>query len=170
MKSRNNTKKSIFKVAIGSGLGLGLMPIAPGSFGALLGVLLHIVVVVYFPANTQFLSLLIIFISICVANHVLASWAQAYWQSKDPKQFILDEIAGYLLIPIFFKQGQVFSVALWGFILFRIFDIFKLGPPAKLIDRKLHGPWGILLDDLVSALYSVLIMYFLFWLKPALFF
>jgi phosphatidylglycerophosphatase A len=53
-----------------------------------------------------------------------------------------------------------------GFILFRIFDIFKLIPPAGYIDKNYHGGWGVLLDDLVSAAYAAVILYGVYWLRP----
>jgi phosphatidylglycerophosphatase A len=79
----------------------------------------------------------------------------------------LDEVAGYLLIPILFRNGELWKIAIWGFFLFRLFDIFKLIPPTRYIDQKIHGPWGILLDDLVSAGYAVLIMYLLTYICPS---
>jgi phosphatidylglycerophosphatase A len=98
-----------------------------------------------------------------VLHCVLTPWAQSYWQEQDPKHFVLDEVAGYLLVPILFHQGQLWQIALSGYLCFRILDIIKV-PPARQIDRKLHGAAGILLDDLVSAGYAVLILYLLWWL------
>lgn len=159
-KTHRSRAGDYLHVAIGSGLGLGLSPIAPGSFGTLLGVLFHVLIVLFLPANMQLTTLVVVFILVCMASNVLIPGAEEYWQSKDPKNFVLDEVAGYLLIPILFRQGQLWRVVLWGFLLFRIFDIVKI-PPARQINENMHGPWGVLLDDLVSAGYAVLVMYFL---------
>jgi hypothetical protein len=84
----------------------------------------------------------------------------------DPGHFVLDEIAGYLMVPLLLPQGTLWQVGFWGFLLFRVFDIIKI-PPARQIDRNLHGPWGILLDDLVSGAYAALVLYAYRWLGPA---
>lgn len=151
------------KVAVGSALGLGLSPIAPGSCGALLGVLVHVAVFLWLPPQWRLPALVAAFVAVCVLHCVLTPWAQSYWQEQDPKHFVLDEVAGYLLVPILFHQGQLWQIALLGYLCFRILDIIKV-PPARQIDRKLHGAAGILLDDLVSAGYAVLILYLLWWL------
>ena len=153
------TLKDYFFIIIGSALGLGLAPIAPGTFGALLGVLFHLAIVKLFPANFQLPMLLFVFVLVCAGNNLLAEWAEGYWRCKDPGNFVLDEVAGYLVVPILFRGGDPFKVALWGFILFRVFDITKLMPPARYIDRNMHGGWGILLDDLVSGAYAALFIH-----------
>ncbi len=141
------------------------MPFAPGTFGTLLGVILHVVIVLTLPFSLQWPALLVVFFLVCAANNWLTPWAVAYWQQEDPGHFVLDEVAGYLLVPLLFHQGQLWQVALWGFLLFRIFDIIKI-PPARQVDQQIHGAWGILLDDLVSSVYAVLVMYGLWWLGP----
>ena len=161
-----NISKKKIAIFLGSGCGLGLSPILPGTCGALLGVVFHVMIVTLLPADFHLQALVFIFIIACAANNILTPWAEAYWGENDPGHFILDEIAGYLFIPILFREGELWKVVLWGFILFRIFDIFKLIPPARLIDEQLHGAWGILLDDLVSAGYAALFMYFIYWFGP----
>ncbi len=157
--------KDSLRVVVASAAGLGLSPIAPGSFGTLLGLLFHISIILFLPAKTHLTCLVAVFTLVCIANNLLTPWAEEYWQGKDPKNFVLDEVAGYLLVPILFRHGQLWQVVFWGFLLFRIFDIVKV-PPAKQIDKKMEGGWGILLDDLVSAGYAVSAMYFLRWVGP----
>lgn len=142
---------------------LGLMPFAPGTFGTLLGVLIHVAVYSFLPLSWHVLALTIALFLVSYANHALTPWAKSHWGKDDPGNFVLDEVAGYLVVPILFHQGDLWQVVFWGFLLFRVYDIIKI-PPARQIDRKLHGSWGILLDDLVSATYAVLTMYFLVWL------
>ncbi|RLB82835.1 MAG: phosphatidylglycerophosphatase A [Deltaproteobacteria bacterium] len=168
-KNRLNPKKipekNLLNIALASALGLGLSPIMPGTFGAMLGVFFHVFIISFFPSNIQLAALLIIFLIICTGNNVLTPWAENYWQCKDPKQFVLDEAAGYLLVPILFHHGKSWQIILWGFFFFRVYDIIKM-PVARQIDQKMQGSWGILLDDLVSALYAVLTMYLLWWAGP----
>ncbi|WP_373501896.1 phosphatidylglycerophosphatase A [Desulfococcus sp.] len=167
----NYPEKPKQKIAlfIGSACGLGLSPVLPGTCGALLGVVIHAAVVLALPAAMKMPALLTAFALVCAANHVLTPWAEAYWERKDPPHFVLDEVAGYLFVPILFREGELLNVVVWGFTLFRILDIFKFLPPARLIDKQLHGPWGVLLDDLVSAGYAAWIMSIVYWLAPGVF-
>jgi phosphatidylglycerophosphatase A len=145
-------------LAIGSALGLGLLPVAPGSFAALFGVAAHVAVVYFLPSGWHWPALLALLLAISWANHVLTPWAVRYWNDEDPRHFVLDEIAGYLVVPLVFPGGSLFQVASIGFLLFRVLDIIKV-PPARQLDRDLHGSWGILLDDIVSGSYAALLMH-----------
>lgn len=169
MSSKNNPQHSahsdlqtrnLVYLAIGSALGLGLSPVAPGTLGALLGVLLHLAAAYYLASPLYIGVLIIALILVSYANHALTPWAREYWHSEDPRHFVLDEIAGYLMVPILFHQWAPWKIALWGFALFRFFDIVKI-PPARQIDRNMKNSWGILLDDLVSGAYAALVMYVL---------
>ena len=71
---------------------------------------------------------------------------------------MLDEIAGYLIVPLVYPIGPLWLVASLGFLLFRMFDIIKV-PPARQIDRDMHGSLGIVLDDLVSGTYAGLVLW-----------
>ncbi len=153
------------KVCIVSACGLGFMPIAPGSFGALLGVVIHLPLLLL-PGVYRTAGVGLAFLLVCAANNLLAPWAQKYWDDNDPKHFVLDEVAGYLLVPflvylltpVLFKSPQTWQLMFWGFMLFRVFDILKI-PPARQIDRNTHTAWGILLDDLVASVYAVVVLY-----------
>ncbi len=144
-----------FKVFLASAFGLGLSPIAPGTCGALLGVAGHVLIAKLLPVESQVLALSCFFVIVCVAHFSLTPWAVNYWKCKDPQHFVLDEVAGYLMVPIFYRGGSLWYAVVVGFTLFRVFDIVKL-PIARQIDRRMHGAWGILLDDLVSAGYAIL--------------
>lgn len=152
--------KNYFYVAFASAFGLGLSPIAPGTCGALIGVLIHIFIVNFLPVGAQLVALIGAMILVCLVHFMLTPWAIRYWGSKDPKNFVLDEVAGYLTVPILFRHGHIWQVVLWGFLLFRTFDIIKI-PPARQIDKNMDGAWGILLDDIVSAIYAVIAMFVL---------
>lgn len=157
--SGSKTRNLVY-LAIGSALGLGLSPVAPGTLGTLLGVLLHLAAAYYLSSPLYIGVLIIALILVSYANHALTPWAREYWSSEDPRHFVLDEIAGYLVVPVLFHQWTSWKIALWGFALFRFFDIVKI-PPARQIDRHMKNSWGILLDDLVSGAYAALVMYIL---------
>lgn len=156
-----------FGLVIGSALGLGLSPLAPGTCGALLGVAIHILIALTAPASLQLPLLAGSLLLVCLFHLLLTDWAVKYWNDPDPSNFVLDEVIGYLTVPVLFHHGRLWQVALWGFIFFRTFDIIKI-PPARQIDRNWHNRWGIFLDDVVSAFYAVGVMYLLWWLGPYL--
>lgn len=151
---------------ITSAFGLGLFPYFPGTCGAIIGLLIHALIVGYLPAPIQFLAIFVVFCLVCAGTVLLTPWAEQFWNTSDPKHFVLDEVAGYLLIPLLFRPVHSLKMMLIGFILFRIFDIFKLIPPAKYIDTHIHGGWGVLLDDLVSAAYVAVVLYGVWWIRP----
>jgi phosphatidylglycerophosphatase A len=145
------------RLLIASAFGLGLSSIAPGTCGALLGVAAHIAVVLLIPGSLHYPVLLLVFVATCAAHFALTPWAQRYWNELDPSHFVLDEVAGYLAVPLLIKSAELWQVVVWGFLLFRAFDIIKI-PPARQIDQKMHGAVGILLDDLVSAVYAAVFL------------
>jgi phosphatidylglycerophosphatase A len=155
-------------VFIGSAFGLGLMPIAPGSFGALLGVAMHVCIAYFiFPDNPLYklFALLACLIGTSVVHFLLNSWAEEYWQDSDSGNFVLDEIVGYLVVPIllYASTAPLWYIATAGFFLFRIFDIIKL-PIARYIDRNWHNAWGVVLDDIVSGIYAAGVVWFMGWM------
>lgn len=119
----------------------------------MLGVGMHLGVFWLLPEKWHWIALAICFLAVCAAHFWLTPWAQKHWNDSDPGQFVLDEVAGYLVVPLVVNAGPVWVIALTGFLLFRILDIIKI-PPARQIDRNWHGAWGVLLDDIVSGLYA----------------
>jgi phosphatidylglycerophosphatase A len=91
---------------------------------------------------------------VCAVAIRLGSWAQDYFKTEDPRQFVLDEVVGQwavlLCVPI--GQHPLTSVAA-GLFLFRAFDIGKPFPIARI--ERLPGGWGIVLDDAAAAAYAV---------------
>jgi len=149
---------------LATGGGWGAIPRAPGTFGTLSGVLLAAAVVALFPAESgQSWALLVLLLITCGVNIVLGPWCERYFGCKDPQPVTIDEVAGYLLtVLIANRERQPWLVLLCAFVAFRLFDIIKL-PPAKQAEKLPQG-WGVLLDDLVSAIYAGLIVRYGMWL------
>ncbi len=129
-----------------TGAWTGKIPIAPGTFGTLVGILFVLGLDRIHPGlETLFVVGLIIF-SIWVADR-----AEKILEQKDPSCVVIDEIAGYVVTMV----GVSLSIytVLAGFVLFRFFDILKPFP-VKHFEEKFHGGAGIVLDDLMAGLLS----------------
>jgi phosphatidylglycerophosphatase A len=156
-------KVSVVVKAIGSGLFIGYIPFASGTFGSLLGFLIFMI-----PGFSQ---MLIIFIAtvVCFAAGVYVSGIMKNRYGDDPPEVVIDEIAGlwftyivaFIIFDFFFKAKSLdptqFFVSklifgLVGLIIFRIFDILKL-QPSKYFDELKTG-YGIMLDDIFAGLYA----------------
>ena len=140
---------------LGSCFGLGLIPKAPGTFGTLGGV----AIAFFLPDQT---ALLIVTAAIAVVGLELATLAEKHVGGKDPQWFVLDEVAGYLvvLIGLPFREPWVLAAA---FVAFRLFDITKPWPIRKV--EALPGGAGIMADDMVAAVYaySLILILLLLW-------
>jgi phosphatidylglycerophosphatase A len=90
----------------------------------------------------------------CLACVALGKFAEQAFGRKDPSQCTIDEVAGQslalLLVPL--AAGAIWAAALISFVAFRLFDIIKPFPCRRL--EKLPLGWGVLLDDVVAAIYA----------------
>jgi phosphatidylglycerophosphatase A len=131
------------------GAGLGLAPRAPGTFGTLLGIPLLFLM----PQSlTAYLLLLLLLFAVGVwCCHVCAQRLGVH----DHPGIVWDEVVGYLLAMASMPRSVGWVVA--GFIVFRLFDILKPWP-ISWIDRRVHGGLGIMLDDVLAALFSLLML------------
>jgi len=151
--------KDGIKKFLASGCWLGLIPIVPGSFGALLGLGWHWCLWSLSLGEVAMrCGCLCGVLLFSVIHYWLTPWAQRFWHDDDPKNFVMDEVVGYLCVPVFMLVPMT---ELWhlltAFCLFRILDAIKL-PGARYIDRNIHTANGVLFDDVASAAYTALIM------------
>ena len=132
------------------GFGSGKAPVAPGTFGTLAAIPIYLLVANASP--TIYLLLTIIFF-------VIGIWAcdkySKYLGVHDHGSIVWDEVVGYL-ITMAFVVPDIVSVLL-GFILFRLFDIWKPFP-IKQLDEKVHGGLGIMIDDVLAGIYAALVL------------
>ena len=143
---------------VGFGFGSGAMPYAPGTFGTLMAIPLYLLI-----QNTSLLIYSIIVISAVLFGIWMCDVLAKEMGEQDPPGMVWDEIAGYGLTMLGAPKGWLW-VGL-GFLLFRIFDIWKPGP-IGLIDRKLHGGLGIMLDDVAAAIPAWIILQIAAYLFP----
>ncbi len=139
---------------IATGFYSGYLPKAPGTWGSLVGLLL------FFLLHTLNLQIyLAVVAAIFVIGTFAAGEAEKIMDRKDPGLVVIDEIVGILITMIAIPATPL-AMAL-GFILFRIFDIWKPFP-IRLIDQRFHGGLGIMLDDIVAGIFSLVILQILF--------
>jgi len=149
MKSKN-----FLHILIATGFGSGYFPKAPGTAGAILATIiwfgLTFVLSPYYLLITT-LTLIVIFT-------ILGVWSsgvmEAHW-GEDPSKVVVDEMVGVWIPLLVVSDGNIFY-ALAALILFRLFDIFKPLGIRKM--EAIKGGWGIMLDDIVAGLYSLLIL------------
>ena len=137
------------------GAGLGLAPKAPGTFGTLLGIPLLFLI----PQSlTGYLAVLLVLSVIGVwCCHQCALSLGVH----DHPGIVWDEVVGYLITMIAVPRSALWVVV--GFAVFRFFDILKPWP-ISWIDRQVHGGLGIMLDDMLAALFSLAVMHTLLYL------
>ncbi len=138
------------------GLGSGLAPVAPGTFGSVLGVLLAWLLLDAAPGLRLLAGGILV-----AAGFLLCGAAARRIGVRDHSGIVLDEIAAMYLVLLLVPP----SIFLWilAFLLFRLFDIWKPWPIRDL-DHRLSGSPGIMLDDLAAALYAAIILRLGGWL------
>lgn len=133
------------------GFGVGLAPKMPGTWGSLLALPLY-----WLLQNLSLLPYLVVLLLLTIAGSWLCGQAAADVGVDDPGGIVLDEMIGLLFVFI----GLSFSwyTVLVGFLLFRLFDIFKPWPIGWL-DKKIKGGVGIMLDDVLAGVCSCLLLH-----------
>jgi phosphatidylglycerophosphatase A len=133
-----------------TGCGSGYVPVIPGTAGTA-AALLPFILLSSLPLSLYLLTTVaFIFISIWISHQ-----AAILLKMKDPPPVVIDEVAGYLVTMATFPCTWQYVAA--GFILFRLFDIFKPFP-ARWIDRKVPGGYGIVLDDVAAGIYANIVL------------
>ena len=144
--------------------GVGYIPLAPGTWGSLVGIVLYLgvsyvgLVLLAGTSRIVLASAIVVIVVVTLFGIWAASKTEKLLGRKDPGKVVVDEVAGQMiaLLPVSF----VFAWPLNGwvivsFILFRFFDIVKPYPARRL--EGLHGGLGIMADDLIAGVYAAVI-------------
>ena len=133
------------------GFGSGLSPVAPGTFGTIVGIAFEL------PLRLLSLPARAVVISLLFAIGVwLCGESARRLDTHDHPGIVWDEIVGFLITMLVAPPGWQWLVA--GFVLFRFFDI--LNPwPIREMDHSIRGGAGIMLDDVAAGLYAALALY-----------
>lgn len=131
-------------LAIATACGVGRSPIAPGTFGSGVGLIVWAVL----PASALGQALIIVLVM--AAGVWGAEVAERHYGATDPGEVVIDEVLG-MLVTLFLNPVGWIGASL-GFLLFRVFDIVKPYPANRL--EQLHGGFGVMCDDAVAGLYA----------------
>ncbi len=150
--------------------GLGYSPVAPGTFGSLAGALIALLATWAFSVrglrmvgmeravNLWTIGLVpgygtyVLAVLVAAVGVWAATAAARYKAQKDPQSVVIDEVSGQLVA--YFLPFIVLNWKSWllGFILFRVFDIWKPFPARQA--ESLPGGWGIMADDWIAGIYA----------------
>lgn len=170
--SRSKTVNDYFAIVFAT-WGVGFIPLAPGTFGSAVGVGIFLLErwaserALIFASRrgwnlealdgARIASMMMMIVAITVVGTWAATRVEKLARRKDPGIVVVDEVAGQLVALLFLP---FYATSLWlviaGFILFRLFDIWKPYPIRKL--ESLGGGLGIMADDLLAGLYAAVLL------------
>lgn len=155
--------------------GVGYLPLAPGTWGSLVGIAVYLLVrggltklffelgarhnfnLLHISYGVIAFELVVVFV-IALVGTWAASRTEKLSGRKDPGKVVIDEVAGQFiaLIPVPFVLETAWWTAILAFILFRFFDIVKPYPARRL--ESLESGLGIMADDIVAGVYAAMVV------------
>ena len=143
---------------------IGKIKYAPGTIASLITCLLFLLLINIFNITTIFLiTLIIFFYSFVAINNSFAEF-----DADDPPEIVIDEVIGQMLpllaIPIYetlYPLPTMYYCAA-AFLSFRLFDVWK-PYPISYVDNNIKGSLGIMLDDILASVYSIVILSVIFF-------
>lgn len=166
-KLRKKTALDYFSLAVTT-FGVGYLPLAPGTYGSAVGVLIYLIFASiegrasFYSSQNNWTDAqitawihavnLILFLLFCLLGIWAANRAVKIFQNKDPQQAVVDEVIGQLITFLFVPFGLSWRFVFAGFILFRLFDIWKPYPIDSL--QNLPAGIGVCADDILAGVYA----------------
>tara|TARA_B100000029_G_C17317465_1_gene866758 strand:+ start:238 stop:720 length:483 start_codon:yes stop_codon:yes gene_type:complete len=146
---------------------IGRIKFAPGTIASLVTCILFLILINFFDIISIFLFTLFIFLYSFIAINSFDEF-----KSEDPQEIVIDEVIGQMLpilaIPIYetlFLLPKIYY-CVFAFLLFRLFDILKPFP-INYVDNNIAGALGIILDDILAGIYSIIILSIIFFFLGA---
>ncbi len=132
----------------------GYSPVAPGTAGSVVGLVL-----VWFISGPLWTYSPPVTLGLFAIAFAIGCWiagrAEVIFEEHDSSKIVLDEVLG--MAAVMFGNPIALSWMIAGFLLFRILDVLKPFP-ANLIDRRVGGGTGVMLDDLAAAIYANIVL------------
>ncbi len=132
------------------GFGSGYSPWAPGTAGTAAAIPIF-----YFMANLSSQIYLLLVLAMLLLGFYVCGYTTRAMGKHDHSAIVWDEIVGYLIT--MFSIPHSWQWMLVGFFVFRFFDVLKPWP-INVIDRRIEGGVGIMLDDVLAGVYGLMVM------------
>ncbi|MFL6622541.1 MAG: phosphatidylglycerophosphatase A [Sulfurifustis sp.] len=134
---------------IAMGFGVGRVPVAPGTFGTLVGIPFYFLLRLL-PVSVYLLTVVVLFL--------LGVWicriAETHLGQRDHGGIVWDEVVGFLIAMFLAPPGWAWIVV--GFLLFRVFDVWKPLPIRRF--EHLPGGLGVMADDAIAGIYACVVL------------
>ena len=143
---------------------IGKIKYAPGTIASFFTCFLFLIFINIFNFTVLFFITLIIFIY----SFFAINYSFDEFKSEDPQEIVIDEVVGQMLVllavPVYetLYPLPIIYYCIGAFFLFRLFDIWK-PYPVNYVDDNVGGSLGIMLDDIIASVYSILILSVLFF-------
>lgn len=148
-------KPNIFALIVGTSFFTGYIPLGPGTFASILALPL-----VYLLTG-NILWYIIATIAVFLIGTVSAHHLGKIWHKKDDQRITIDEFLGILITFLLLPKMNLL-ILLIGFVLFRLFDIFK--PLGIRSTEKIQGGFGVMLDDIVAGIFANIVLRIIIWI------
>lgn len=167
LPNKKKTTKQLIAEIISTWFYVGKIPFAPGTMGSLVAAIMILPIIIFMGLN----SLIIL----TIACFFIGKWSSDvmidFWDEKDPSQIVIDEVVGMWLtfslfllslfalikLEIYSYKENSYTLAsaffIISFLMFRLFDIWKPFP-VSWADTKIKGGLGVMLDDVIAAIYA----------------
>ncbi|MDH3773269.1 MAG: phosphatidylglycerophosphatase A [Deltaproteobacteria bacterium] len=142
----NSTRKNDIVVFLATGFFTGFLPTMPGTWGTFAGIPL----VIISHRLTSIMQPVVAVVFVTFAAYI-AGRAEILFKDRDARPIVIDEMVGFLITLLWLPLN--FLTLCLGFFLFRLFDIVK-PPPISIVEKRLHGGWGIVLDDVLAGVFA----------------
>jgi phosphatidylglycerophosphatase A len=133
-----------------TGFGAGFSPVVPGTMGTLIAIPIY-----YFISSISFPLYELTLVAFFFFSSWVAGQAEQYWEKKDDRRIVIDEILGFLVTMLWVTKTPLSIVS--GFVLFRVFDILKPFPIRHL--ERVKSGFGVVLDDVLAGIYSNILLH-----------
>ena len=142
----NTTRKNDLVVFLATGFFTGFLPTMPGTWGTFAGIPL----VIISHRLTSIMQAAFTIVLVTFAAYI-AGRAEILFEDRDARPIVIDEMVGFLITLLWLPLN--FLTLCLGFVLFRLFDIVK-PPPIGILEKRLRGGWGIVLDDVLAGAFA----------------
>ncbi len=137
--------------------GVGYIPIMPGTAGSLVALPIAWIIIESL-GHAWFLAILL---SVLLLGIFVSDQCRKRYKEKDPSRIVIDEVVGQWVSVLFLAPDILYYSV--GFVLFRFFDILKPWP-ISWVDQHIENGLGIMLDDVLAGIFSLIILAIAFWL------